>query len=213
MPAPLRSIIGCVRLKQGLGTKSLLSANVLKAPVVKDFKARIDKAWIALGGKKGSEMQEAAAWARVLAHSGRPGDQTYDFYAAELRDREAEIWSKGSRVETDEDEDGEVFEVEVPTSEAKQRAAQFRAIARGTATPIAVHHEAYMKTLKIKERSLLDDARALKILLEWCAARDVPPYLERIDVKAAVRFMDEMEEFTGLGWAILNKYLGRLKRY
>ena len=144
VPAPLLSIIGSARLKQGLGTKSLLSANVLKAPVVKDFRTRIDKAWLALGGKKGSEIQEAAAWARILAHSGRPGDQAYDFYAAELRDREAEIWSKGSRFETDEDEDGEVFEVELPTREAKQRAAQFGAIARGTATPIAAHHGAYM---------------------------------------------------------------------
>lgn len=213
VPAPLRSLVGCARLKQGLGTKSLLSANVLKGPVVKDFKARLDKAWLTLGGRKGSELQEATAWARILAHSGKPGDQAYDYYAGALRDREAEIWSAGSRNEIDFDEDGEVFEFEVPTREAKEKAAQFGAVARGTATPIALHHPAFMKTLKIKERSLTDDPRALKILLEWCAARDVPPYLERFDVKAAVRFMDELQDFTGLGWATATKYLGRLRRY
>lgn len=213
VPAPLRLLVGCARLKQGLGTKSLLSANVLKGPVVKDFKARLDKAWLTLGGRKGSELQEATAWARILDHSGKPGDQTYDFYAAALRDREAEIWSLGSRTETDLDEDGEVVEFEVPTREAKEKAAQFGAVARGSATPIALHHPAFMKTLKIKERSLTDDPRALKILLEWCAARDVPPYLERFDVKAAVRFMDELQDFTGLGWATATKYLGRLRRY
>lgn len=213
VPAPVRSLVGCARLKQGLGTRSLLSANVLKLPVVKAFQARIDKAWETVGGRKGSELQEATAWARILAHSGRPGDQAYDFYAAALRDREAEIWSTGSRVETDLDEDGEVVEIEVPTREAKERAAKFGAVARGTATPIAVHHPAFMKTLQVKERSLTDDPRALKILLEWCAAHGIPPYLERIDVKVAVRFMDELQDFTGLGWATATKYLGRLRRY
>src|SRR5689334_8242568 len=70
-----------------------------------------------------------------------------------------------------------------------------------------------MKTLQIKERSLTDDVRAIKILLDWCTSNDVPPYLERIDVKTAVRFMDDMPAFTGLGWATNTKYLGRLRRY
>ncbi len=138
VPAPLRGMIGSACLQQGLGTKSLLSANVVKVPVVRNFTARIDEAWLAPGGRKGSEMQEAAARARILADSGCPGNHAHDYYAAVLREREAEIWSKGSRVETDED--GEVIEVEVLTGDTKERAVQFAAVVRGTATPISLHH-------------------------------------------------------------------------
>ncbi len=70
-----------------------------------------------------------------------------------------------------------------------------------------------MKSLTIKARSLTDDVRAIKLLQEWCAANDVPPYLERFDIKTAVRFVDDMPAFTGLGWATNAKYLGRLRRY
>lgn len=130
-----------------------------------------------------------------------------------MRDREAEIAGEGARYETVEDEDGEGAVVEIVTKTARERADAFGAVARGTATSIGLHHPAFMATLKIKARSLSDDPRALKILLDWCVARDVPPYLERIDVKTAVLFMDEMEAFTGLGWATATKYLGRLRRY
>ncbi len=41
----------------------------------------------------------------------------------------------------------------------------------------------------------------------------MPPYLERFDIKTAVRFVDDMSVFTGLGWATNTKYLGRLRRY
>lgn len=43
VPAALRPQLGH-RLKRGLGTKSLLAANVLNKPVVKEFKDRIARA-------------------------------------------------------------------------------------------------------------------------------------------------------------------------
>ncbi|WP_246685085.1 integrase [Methylobacterium sp. WL69] len=212
VPAPLRGILGN-RLKHSLGTKSLISANVLKVPVVKLFKSRIEKAWETIGGRKRSELQEAVSWAKVLGDAGLPGGDAHDHYAQQLRERVAEIKQKGSRWITDVDEDGEAYEVEVFTNESLKAAETFSAVARGTATPIALHHDAYMKTLKIKARSLTDDPRSLKILLDWCAAREIQPYLERIDIKVAVRFMDELQDFTGLSWATSAKYLGRLNRY
>ncbi|TXN07501.1 integrase [Methylobacterium sp. WL103] len=212
VPAPLRGMLGN-RLKHSLGTKSLISANVLKVPVVKLFKTRIEKAWETIGGRKRSELQEAVSWAKVLGDTGLPGGDAHDHYAEQLRNRVAEIRQKGSRWITDVDEDGEAYEVEVFTDESLKAAEAFSAVAHGSATPIALHHDAYMKTLKIKARSLTDDTRALKILLDWCAAREIKPYLERIDIKIAVRFMDELQDFTGLSWATAAKYLGRLNRY
>ncbi len=41
---------------------------------------------------------------------------------------------------------------------------------------------------------LSDDPRDLKIWPGWCVARDVPPYLEQIDVKVAVRFMHTLQD-------------------
>lgn len=212
VPVPLRRMLGH-RLKHSLGTKSLIQANVMKVPIVKLFKSRIEHAWETIGGRKRSELQEAVAWAKVMSEVGPPGGEAHDQYAGQLRERVAEIRQRGSRWITDVDEDGDTYDVEVHAPEALKEAETFSDIARGAATPIALHHEAYMKTLKIKARSLSDDTRALRILLDWCAAREIQPYLERVDVKVAVHFMDELQDFTGLSWATAAKYLGRINRY
>ena len=70
-----------------------------------------------------------------------------------------------------------------------------------------------MNTLTIKPRSLTDDVRALDLLLNWCRTNGIDPYLERVDIRTAVRFMDDIGTFADLGWASSTKYLGRLKRY
>ena len=212
VPAVLHSKLG-KRLRQGLGTKSLLSANVLKVPIVRDFKARIARAREAAGLPSPTEMQEAVGWAQVLASSGKAGTDAYGFYERDVRERQAEIELKGAkRVVIFDEEEGWVEE-DLPTPEAKEAAKAFGAVALGTATPIGLHHEAYMKTLQIKPRSLTDDPRALAILLDWCRHADIEPYLESIDLRTAVRFMDEMPGFTGLSWATNAKYLGRIGRY
>ncbi|MGU3422532.1 tyrosine-type recombinase/integrase [Methylobacterium sp. D54C] len=212
VPAALRPQLG-TRLKRTLGTKSLLSANVLKAPVVREFKARIDKAWVNLGGKSRSELHEAVAWANILQDAVDRRDPAHGALLEALREREAEIASVGSTWKTDVDEDGDTYDYEITTHEAREKADTFGAIARRQSTPIALHHDAFMKTLRIKPRSLTDDVRALRILLDWCRGNGVDPYLERIDVRTAVRFMDDIGSFADLGWASSTKYLGRLKRY
>nr|USU34268.1 tyrosine-type recombinase/integrase [Methylobacterium sp. OTU13CASTA1] len=208
VPARLRPQLGN-RMKRCLQTKSLLSANVLKVPVVREFKLRLASAWENLGGKEGSTLKEAAAWAKVMSEAGG----NHEEYAEALRRREDEIRSAGAKYETIVNDEGDVIEIEIPTHRAREAAAEFMAVAQGSATPLAAHHEAFMKTLQIKPRSLTDDTRAIKLLQDWCASTGVSPYIETFDIKTAVRFMDEMPEFTGLGWATNTKYLGRLRRY
>lgn len=215
VPAKLRPLLG-YRLKQALGTKSLLSANVLKRPVVKDFKARIDKAWETLGNQPRSAQTEAIEWAKTVSDARQRNDpELYELLAA-INLRAYQIRFEGAATRLAEVDDGESLEQHeeaVPREDAEQRAAHFAAVARGTATPISLHHDAFIKSTKIKERSLKDDVRALHILLKWCAARGIEPYLERVTIKVAVRFVDEIEEFTGLGWASCTKYIGRLRVY
>ncbi|POR42368.1 tyrosine-type recombinase/integrase [Methylobacterium sp. V23] len=212
VPAPLHQHLG-KRLKKALGTKSLLSANVLKVPIVRDFHARIAKAWEVQGGNKGSVLQEAVGWAQTLATAGKPGDNAYDFYSKDIAERRAEIEMTNARTIRYFDEEEGWVEVDLPSPEAKEAAALFSSVVHGTATPITLHHDAYMQTLVIKDRSKTDDPRALKILLDWCHQKDIPPYLENIDQLTAVRFMDEMPRFTGLSWATNAKYLGRLGHF
>lgn len=212
VPAVLHLKLG-KRLRRGLGTKSLLSANVLKLPIVKEFKSKIAQAFAVAGIKRPTELQEAAGWAQVMASAGKPGDNAYDLYERDIRQRQAEIEMDGAERTMIFDEEEGWVEVDLPTRTARDAARTFGEVASGEATPISLHHGAFMKTLKIKERSLTDDPRALAILQDWCASKDIPLYLERIDVKTAVRFMDELQEFTGLGWATSTKYLGRLRRY
>ncbi|MCP1558831.1 UNVERIFIED_ORG: integrase [Methylobacterium sp. SuP10 SLI 274] len=212
VPAPLHPQLGR-RLKHALGVKSKVEANELKAPVVQEFKARIEKAWENIGGRHRSALIEATAWAREMSGPGRPGELSYEIYSQLLREREADILSIGERYETFIDDDGNVFEIEIPTPAALEAAKQFGDIARGTATPLGAHHDAFLQTLSINERSLSDDVRALNLFTRWCIAHDVPPYLERIDAKIASKFRDTVEEFATLQWASANKYLGRLRLY
>lgn len=212
VPAALQPRLG-KRLKKALGTKSLLSANVLKLPVVRDFLLRIAKAWEVQGGNKGSILHEAAAWADTIKSTGRPGNDAYDEFARDIAERRVEIEMANAKTIRVFDEEEGWIEHQVPTREGKEAAALFSSVVHGSATPISLHHEAYMATLVIKERSMTDDPRALKILLDWCLKDNVPPYLENIDQLTAVRFMDEMPKFTGLSWATNAKYLGRLGHY
>jgi len=215
VPVKLRPLLG-YRLKQALGTKSLLSANVLKRPIVKEFKARIDKAWTTLGDQPRSEQAEALKWAGIISDARQRNDPDLDAILAAVKLRTYEIRLDGATtryVDVDDGESLEQHEEAVPHEDALRRSADFAAVALATATPIAAHHADFIKRTKIKERSLKDDTRALQILLKWCVERGIEPYLERITTKVAVRFVDEIEDYTGLGWASCTKYIGRLRAY
>lgn len=212
VPKPLQPQLG-TRLKQALGTKSLIEANARKKLVIQEFRTRIYKAWENIGGRQQSVLIEAAAWAPVMAEVGKPGDPSAEIYHQFLREREDDILAVGARYEMVVDDEGEVVEIEIPTNAAKEAAKQFREIALGQATPLGAHHAAFMKTLRIKDRSLADDVRALKIFSDWCAANEVPQFIERIDVKTAARFKDSIEGWANLSWASANKYVGRLRYY
>ena len=74
-----------------------------------------------------------------------------------------------------------------------------------------VHHDAYLEKSFVKARTKADDIRAVKYLTAWCQSHSVPPTIEAISRKLAVRFMDDLGDLTGqLEAATQNKYLNRL---
>ncbi|MCP2079796.1 UNVERIFIED_ORG: hypothetical protein J2W74_000982 [Methylorubrum zatmanii] len=158
VPAKLRPLLS-YRLKQALGTKSLLSANVLKRPVAKAFRARIDKAWGILGDQPRSTQAEAIEWAKIVSDARQRNDpELYELLEAiDLRAYEIKFVGAATQlVDVDDGESLEQHEEAVPREDAEQRAAHFAAVALGTATPIALRHDAFIKSTKIKERSLKD---------------------------------------------------------
>lgn len=166
VPVKLRPLLG-YRLKRCLKTRSLLDANVLKKSVVRDFKIRIGKARETVGGAPRSELEEALDWAKVISDARDRKDPDLDEHLIAVRVRAYGIKFEGARIEYLDEDDGEQceqFENQIPREEAVTRSQTFEAVALGNATPIAANHERFMTSLKIKDRSLADDKRALQII-------------------------------------------------
>ncbi len=116
-------------------------------------------------------------------------------------------------MEIETEEGLESFEDPILHENSVARAENFKSIALGKAIPILLHHDEFLKALKIKPRSLMDDRRAMQIFLKWCLERGVPPTLKILRGVNAVKFKNEIMSYTGLGWATCTKYLGRIKKY
>ena len=94
------------------------------------------------------------------------------------------------------------------------QAEVYREVAWGRATPLGLHHAAYLGKLTVKDRTKADDVRALALLTEWCAQKGYPATLEAITDKRAYHFADDLGELTGgLSHVTQNKYLSRLSGY
>ncbi|UWU21092.1 tyrosine-type recombinase/integrase [Rhizobium sp. CB3060] len=114
----------------------------------------------------------------------------------------------GRPVATDED-GNEIYD---PTR--LELAANFFQTARGERTPIDQHHQKFLAMSQVKPRTLADDIRSMKLLKKWCQKAGVPPYLQTLTKREAVRFCDELPTMTEkLTPVTLNKTISRLSVY
>ncbi|MGR9499431.1 DUF6538 domain-containing protein [Rhizobium leguminosarum] len=210
VPKKLRVKLG-TKLKRSLGTDSLKEANRLKWDVIAELKAIIAHAEnpslsleSARSISREQAMQQAIRFAeqrkRAFDPAGRDEiDEEIDWQAESLA---------GRPIATDED-GHEVFD-----SDRLRLATDFSQLARGDKTPIDLHHEKFLAMSHVKARTLADDRRAMKLLKDWCNKAGVPPYLQAITKKEAVRFCDELPKLTAnLTPVTLNKYVSRLSVY
>ncbi|KEC72005.1 integrase family protein [Rhizobium leguminosarum bv. phaseoli CCGM1] len=210
VPKKLRSQLG-TKLKKSLGTDSLKEANRLKWDVIAELKATIAHAEnpsLSLGAarpvSREQAMQQAVRFADQRKRAFNPTqrdeiDEEIDWQAESLAGRPIAI-----------DEDGsEVFD-----PDRLRFATDFSRLARGDRTPIDLHHEKFLGMSHVKARTLADDRRAMKLLKDWCEKAGVPPYLQSMTKKEAVRFCDELPDLTANLTAVtLNKYVSRLSVY
>nr|WP_259669282.1 DUF6538 domain-containing protein [Rhizobium lentis] len=210
VPKKLHGKLG-TKLKKSLGTDSLKEANRLKWDVIADLKATIAHAEnpsLSLEAarfiSREQAMQQAIGFAERRKGAFDPAqrdeiDEEIDWQAESLA---------GRPIATDE-VGHEVFD-----PERLRLAKDFSQLARGDRTPIDLHHEKFLAMSHVKARTLADDKRAIKLLKDWCSKAGVPPYLQAMTKKEAVRFCDELPALAAkLSPVTLNKYVSRLSVY
>lgn len=203
VPKELHGALG-TRLIRGLNTKVESVARIKREPVVAEFKAMIEAAWEARGGRKGGLVAEAMEMRRLMLESD-PALQAY--MQPSINERMQEILEEGMTKIDRYDHDEPVLK-----PEAKTRYELYKRVFQGD-VPIVHWHADFMRQLKIKDRSKLDEPRALAILLDWLRASEISPFISSVDLRVARLFVKYLQDTTDLAWASKAKYLGRLKVY
>lgn len=208
VPRELRGQLGS-RLVKSTGTATEAHARLIRDRVVPEFKKKIEMAWAARGGKRGSLVAEAMEF-RLAFKETSPKDPGYEDLVKLIEERTREIL-EADQVDVTFDDDPDAMPY--PSKAAKARASLLNKIAGGKLTPIAEMHEKFMASLKTKARSKLDEPRALCILLDWLESQGIEPFIENVTPQVAVAFADYMDANTDLSWASKAKYFGRIKFY
>ncbi|MGM5011607.1 DUF6538 domain-containing protein [Rhizobium sp. 969_B3_N1_2] len=210
VPKKLHAKLG-TKLKRSLGTDSLKEASRLKWEVIAEFKATIAQAE---NPSLSSEVARSTSREQVMQKAIQFAEQRKGAFDPVRRDEiDEEIdWqaeSLAGRPVATNDDGHEVFD-----PERLRLAKDFSQLARGDKTPIDLHHQKFLAMSHVKARTLADDKRAMKLLKDWCNKAGVPPYLQAITKKEAVRFCDELPKLTAnLTPVTLNKYVSRLSVY
>jgi integrase len=183
VPADVRGIIGKPVLIAPLHTADLKVANELKWPIIADLKAQITAA-------------------RKAVQTGRP----YEAEAITHRARHQESDPEAiEAVNTRMDEIEETFGI--------RAAVHYAHVARGLATPLGEHQEAFLAhktSYRMKTRG--DFLRVLEWLREWLEKNHSGPYLELLDRKTAGQFLDGFL-LQGRSRDKAAAYLGFLREY
>ncbi|MBX4972632.1 integrase [Rhizobium lentis] len=210
VPKKLHAKLG-TKLKKPLGTDSLREANRLKWDALADLKATIAHAEnpsLSLKAARSASRQQAIQQAVQFAEQRRTAfDPAQRDEIDEEIDWQAESLA-GRPIATDEG-GYEIFD-----PERLRLAKEFAHLARGDRTPIDLYHEKFLAMSHVKARTQADDKRAIKLLKDWCSKAGVPPYLQAMTKKEAVRFCDELPTLAAnLSPVTLNKYVSRLSVY
>lgn len=203
VPKDLRKKFG-TKLKVPLGTDSLSEANRLKWGVVDQLKSRISDAKDD-GISPERIMADALQYAKLRL--GAVNDDDACIVDGEIADYAENL--VGEPVGTDH-EGYPVYDAELD-----DLARTFMNVARGERTPLDSLHHQYRTTLIVKPRTLADDDRAMKYLLEWCRRAQVSPFAQTLTKRQAGMFAENglRQEAGELSAVTLNKYIRRLSKF
>lgn len=174
----------------------------MKGPHVERFKRQIDEARRGRLSKSLTEEAQEAAEARHLT-SDPEERQSLDYL---LDERAEQI--RGKPIGQDAQGDYHF------DPKREREAILYAGIAQGTAIPLGLHYEAYLKQQRVKARTAADDRRAIRFLNLWCDKNNTAPVLQAITKRIANSFLDDLPELAGGVAAVtIKKYRQRLSRY
>lgn len=207
VPRDLQEAVGKTKLKQALGTDSLIVANQLKHSVITQLRASLDE--YRKDAPSDPLMREAMALRQALAEAGRSGprhdEARYEAISHAVATRAEEI--QGRTIGEDRGE---------PEYEAKReaRALAFADIAFGRATPLDLPLPTFLQEKKKwGPRTVADFQRALGYLKEWLRENQHQGSLEAVTRRVAGDFVSARLAGSGLSSKSINKYVTGLSGY
>jgi len=207
VPRDLQAAVGKTKLKQTLGTDSLVVANQLKHSVIAQLRASLDE--YRKDAPLDPLMREAMALRKALAETGRSGpahDQDrYDAIADAVAMRAEEIQGRAIGVDRGEAE---------YDTRRETRALAFADIAFGRATPLDLPLPTFLQEKKKwGPRTVADFQRALGYLKEWLRENQYQGSVEAVTRRVAGDFVSDRLAGSGLSSKSINKYVTGLSGY
>lgn len=216
VPKELHAKLGR-KLRRPLNTDSLREANKLKWDIVADLKQQLYEAAHPEEVKLEKMRKALQQYTKesVLAEA----NHVREYLKAIIdEDERAELIDainmradtiRGMPKDYDPDTNTYFFD-----KDREQRASEYLGVSQGKMTPIDRDHETFIKAMKLKKRTQDDDRRSLRLLLDWCEDQKIPPYIENITNKVAVKFSDALPSLKpDLTPITLNKIISRLSVY
>jgi len=203
VPRNLRPALGKAALRRGLGTDSLKVAQVRRWAVVADLRKFISEAQAkAAGGPTADPLShEALEWRETL----------------NILDGIAQATDLSADLEHAHEARQHVTEAVLPRVERNHgpvKAREFAGIVEGTRTPLASHHDAFLREHRhLAKRTLGDHRRALKRLTEFTTSSGFACTVEAFSQRRTAGFFASHLAETGIDPVTANKLLSMLAGY
>ena len=192
VPPSLRSIIGRKRLRKTTGETEKGRAVLKRNAILQALREEVEAARLKLEHEGGAgPASEALAWRRELAEARRNSPEALNDLEPALLDRADDI--------------GEARGLEA--------AKAFHAIAMGTATPLTLHLEDWLKEKAYRARQEAEFRKEVKGLAEWLAGQGIGEAVEAVTDKVATSFKLKRLAAESVHPATANKRLSALSSY
>ena len=187
VPPLVQEAMGRKRLRKTTGTTDILKARLKRDTILGEMRREIADA--KRGFKLTGPMQEALEWRREIEEQDDDGMRV---------GLELALHEKAEEIEK---------------VKGLAAAKAFYGLASGQATPIGLHHEAFLTEKKYKARQLMDYRNQVKRLEGWMISAGLSPSLEAITDKVASRYKTETLVKPGVHPKTANKWLSSLQSY
>jgi integrase len=212
VPKNLQAAVGKTKLKESLNTDSLALANKLKWAVITRLKKEIEAA--AAGTLPATDLDEALGLRKELI-AAKSDEHVEILHQIIVEKATAMRGAPIAGITKDDEGDYEFAGGYAFDGEAARQAKAFYAVTQGKATPLKAHLDDYHAQAQRSRHTEQDDERALDRLEAWCTSSGTGAFIEKIDAKAAGRFINEAlcKGPAAVQAKTANKYISCLSRY